>query len=269
MKAASFWLICALVPLSLGGLTSCSDPSEAPRVLLPVVVDASGVAPVTSDLGYEVNVTEVRIAIRDVVFTVAGEVHLASVWQAISNTLIPSAFAHPGHAQNGDVTGEMRGEYVVNWPTDDGRELGTATLIAGTYSASNFTFGRGSAEHLDAEDPLVGHTAIISGTATKNGLTMPFTIVVDSPEGRELIGAPFEATIDENATGTLNLQFNTLDATEGDTVFDGVDFATLTADGVGVVVIEPNRVEVEDAYNTFRRVFQTHDHFNLEHRESP
>ena len=143
----------------------------------------------------------------------------------------------------------------------------SATLIAATYSASNFTFDRGSPEQLGAGDPLVGHTAIISGTATKDATTVAFTIIVDSPEGRKLVGAPFEADVGQDATGALSLRFNTLDPLEGDGLFDAIDFSALDADGDGELVIEPDVPDVEDAYDAFRRVFQTHDHYSIHFRE--
>lgn len=260
-------LVSIAAPACLWSIASCDDPSEAPRVELPVVVNASGVTTVTTDLGYEVEVTSARVAINNIVFTVAGEVDTASLWQTLSEVIVSTAYAHPGHFQGGEVTGELLNEFVVDWPADDGRQLGVATLITATYSAANFTFGRGSAEELGDADPLVGHTAILSGAATRDGRTTAFTIVVDSPEGRELIGAPFEATVGADATGTLNLRFNTADALEGDTVFDAIDFAALDADDDGVIVIEPDVVEVEDAYNTFRRTLQTHDHYSIEFQE--
>lgn len=262
---------CVVASLLLTGAVACAAPSEAPRVDLPVVVDASGAVPVTTDLGYAVELSSARIAIEDLVFTVAGEVHAESVPESspgglVHGLLIPMAHAHPGHYQGGEVTGELLGAFVVDWPADEGRELGVATLIATTYSAANFGFGRGSAEGLDAEDPLVGHTAIVSGSATKDGVTTAFTIVVDSPEDRELVGAPFDASLDEDAAGTLALRFNTADALEGDTLFDGLDFAALDADGDGELVIQPDAAEAElaAAYDLFRRTLQTHDHYAVE-----
>ncbi|MEL6183359.1 MAG: hypothetical protein AAFU79_01960, partial [Myxococcota bacterium] len=63
--------------------SACGDPVEAPRVELPVIVDSSGVVPVTTDLGYSVEVTEARVAISDLVFTVAGEADVASLWRRL------------------------------------------------------------------------------------------------------------------------------------------------------------------------------------------
>lgn len=246
---------------------SCGDPSEAPRVELPLVVDASGVGTVTTDLGYEVELSEVRVVIRDVLFTIAGEAHTASLWRGLSEALLPRAHAHPGHYQGGDVTGELPGLFVVDWLGEEGRELGVATLIAGTYTAANFTFERGSADTLPPGDPLIGHTALLSGTASKSGQQVRFTVVIDSPEGRTLVGAPFEAQIGTSASGRLLFRFETRDPLEGDTFADGIDFFELNSDSDGVVRIDSNTAETEEAYNVIRRTFQTHDHYAIRYQE--
>lgn len=257
--------IVTMVAMSV--LAACADPSEPPRVELPVVVDASGIVSVTSDLGYEVDVVSARIAMDGLVFTVAGEAHTASLPARIAHLFVPAAHAHPGHYQGGEVTGEMPGAFVVEWPADDGRELGVATLLAGTYTAANFEFARAGAAQPGGDDPLTGHTAIISGTAAKDGVTTSFTLVVDSPEGRELVGAPFEADVRSGSRGALHFVFHTMDPNEGDTLFDGIDFAVLDADGDGVLEVAPDDADVEDAYNTFRRNLQTHDHYAVYHEE--
>jgi len=237
-------------------------------VELSVVVDASGIGTVDTDLGYRVELTEVRVAIEDLVFTIAGESHTASLWERISDLFVATALAHPGHHQAGDVTGELRGSFVLDWLGGDGGEIGRATLLPGQYTAANFTFSRGSVEaELDEGDPLIGHTAILEGTATNGSEPIGFVIVLDSPEGRELVGAPFEASVRENSTGRLALRFVTADPLEQDTVFDGLEFEALDADDDGQVRIEPNVEEVEEAYNTFRRTFQTHDHFEVRYDE--
>lgn len=256
----------ALIGLCLG-LGACDAPSEATRVELPVFVDASGITPVTTNLGYRVELASVRIVVEDLVFTVAGELTTASLWRSIADALIPTAHAHPGHYQGGEVTGELRGEQAFDWVKDDGRTLGVATLLAATYTAANFTFGRGSADALGADDPLAGHTAVMAGVATKDGAVVTFTIVVDSPAGRVLVGIPFDAKISGGATGAIQLRLDTADPFEGDTLFDDLDFAALDADGDGSIRIEPDVAEVEAAYNSFRRTFQTHDHYSVHFQE--
>ncbi len=247
---------------------ACAAPDEAPRVRMPVTIDASAIEAVTTDLGYDVEINSARVIVSDLVFTVAGEVHTTSRRRALSDFFIPSAHAHPGHYQGGEVTGELRGAFAVNWVEEDGRTLGPATMIATTYRAANFTFGRGSRDTLPPQDPLIEHTALVSGVATKGGDTTAFTIIVDAPRGRQLVGAPAEFSVDDNDAGALLLRLHTADPLEGDTMFDGLDFTTLDADGDGALRIAPDLPEVEDAYNTFRRVFLTHDHYSVQHQES-
>lgn len=258
---ASGWSLLACL------LASCAA-EEAPRVELPVRVECGGVigaeASVTTDLGYEVTITDARIALGALVFTVAGEVHTASLMETLEGLLVSRALAHPGHYQGGEVTGELNGDYAIHCAPDQGRELGLATLIVGTYTAANFDLERGSeALGLSTEDALIGHTAWLEGTATRDGETVNFTVTIDSPLDRQLVGAPFEVTITEAAAGWLAFRFEIEDDLEGDTLFDTVDFAALDADGDGELLIGPDVAAVEDAYNALRRTFQTHDHFRV------
>lgn len=207
----------------------------------------------TTDLGYEVEVESVTVALRDVVFTVAGEVHAENRrWPSL---FVSPAYAHPGHYQGGDVTGELPGTHLVQWDAEGGQALGQATLIEGTYDAGNFTFERGA-----AGSPIAGHSARLTGTATRDGVTTPFAVTIDSPEDRTLVGAPFEASVGEDA-GTIRFHFSATDPLEGDSLFDGVDFAAIAQDGAAT--IGPDDGATEDAYNAIRREFQTHDHFRF------
>ena len=251
----------------MGGLAGCGEATEPTRVELPVVIDASGIVPVDTDLGYRVELSKARIAIEDLVFTIAGEAHTASFWRQVSGFLVGTAHAHPGHYESGDITGELRGSFVLDWFGDAGAEIGLATLLPGAYKSANFTFSRGSTGDLESDDLLVGHTAVFAGTATIGSDEVAFTIFVDSPEGRELVGAPCEVSIDESSQGQLRLRFVTIDPLEQDTVLDGIDFVALDADGDGQVQIAPDDADMEEAYNTFRRTFQTHDHFEVRYDE--
>src|SRR5690554_1121890 len=269
MKTSASPFIIALILL----LSACDEPTEAPRVEIPVVVSGAGLTPVTTDLGYAIEVTEARMAFNNLAFTIAGEAHANFFWQNLSQAIIPSAHAHPGHFAGGEVTGELLGEFVVDWLANSEQQLGVATLLAGTYTGANFTFARASQDWLEAGDPLIGHTAIFAGVATRAGTSTPFTIVIDSPEDRELVGAPltraddttnsFRAHIDAaSSSGTLRMQLVTEDPVEHDTLFDGIDFAALSADADGVVHIAPDsQATSEDAYNLFRRTFQLTDHY--------
>ncbi len=270
----------ALFVLTLGCL-----PSEAPRVELALVVDGSGLATSATDLGWTIEFEQVRMAIGELEFTTAGEVHQAKqasggAWSnagaVLLGLVLPSAHAHPGHYQGGEVIGELPGAFVLDFIAGEGAELGKATLIVGEYTAANFLFRRASADELAPGDPLTGHTAILAGTATQGEQAIAFTLVIDSPLDRQLVGAPFEATIEEQSEVELGFQWLSADPYEGDHFFDGIDFAALdAADGAVdqvVILIDPERdpampAALVDAYDNLRRDFQTHDLFDIVTRE--
>ena len=252
--------------LSLFALHACGSPEEAPRVEMAVAADSSAVATVTNDLGYEIELTEARAAVENFAFTIAGEAHTASLWQKVSDFLIPTAYAHPGHFQGGDVTGELRGRFVLNWLPQSSAELGTATLLAGVYKSANFAFVHASSDDgVASADALLGHTAVLRGRATRGTTSVEFVALIDSPDGRELIGAPFEFEVKEDSSERLGVRLATQDPLEGGTLFDGLDFAMLDSDGDGQIAIEETSGEmaIVDAYNQLRRTFQTHDHFDI------
>lgn len=258
---------------SLIGTLAC-QASEAPRVELPVVVAGSGIEPVTNDLGWTVALTHARIAIADVRFTTAGELHegrSASLGAQLLGLVLRRAHAHPGHSQGGEVIGELPGEFVLDFVAGDGEQLGMATLIVGQYTAADFLLRRAHADELASDDLLLDHTAVLIGTASKNGQTIEFSAYIDSPDGRELIGAPFDYAIDEHAELQLGVRLLTRDPHEGDTLFDGLDFAALDAadsSSAGVTLIDPEldpqlSSDLQAAYNQLRRTLQTHDHFDV------
>jgi hypothetical protein len=245
---------------------ACNEAAEPSRVELPVTTDSAEVVPVQTDLGYVVSLTSARLVMRDLVFTIAGEAHTElSAFRLLHDLLIPPAHAHPGHYLGGEVTGELLGRHVLDLTTE-GSVVGMATLLEGTYTAANFTFARGTVDDgLEATDPLIGHTAILEGIATRDGDEYSFVVVLDSPEDRVLVGAPFEARVAPGAASPIRFAFAPRDELEGDTLFDGIDFAVLDADGDGTVSLAADAAdsETEDAYNRIHRVFQSHDHFAL------
>jgi hypothetical protein len=248
------------------GSGACSDAQEAVRVTLPVVVDNSGMTPVQTDLGYDVTLSEARLVVDDLQFSIAGEAHTASVWRRIGDLLVPEAHAHPGHYQGGDVTGELRGHFIVDLIAGNPAPLGMAELIVGDYQASNFTFGQATAaDGLAEDDPLIGHTAHLLGRANKGGVSHAFRIEIDAPANRQLVGAPFEVAIGAESQLTLGFELMTLDPLEGDTLFDGIDFGALPLSD-GAVMLTPTSREgaIVDAYDNLRRTLLTHDHFKID-----
>ncbi|MBC7793726.1 MAG: hypothetical protein H7Z43_08455 [Clostridia bacterium] len=257
--------------LLVGVLAACGDPEEAVRVQVNVGADSAAIAAVTTDLGYQVELTEARIIVEDIQFAIAGEADTAAVrakrvWLALTNAFIPTAHAHPGHFQAGEVTGEMRGRFLLTWLPSAVADIGAATLLAGTYKSVNLTFAQARTEDgLSASDALVGHTALLRGRVSRAGSTVELTALIDSADARVLTGVPFEQEIRADSTGQIAFQLHTQDPLEGDTLFDGVDFAALDADGDGRIAIDAAQTDsvAQAAYNLLRRTLQTHDHFTV------
>lgn len=258
----------SLVIVATAGI-GCASGAEPARVALPVLVDGSGMGPTQSDLGYEVRLSEARLVVQDLVFAVAGELHARPVWQRVWSTLVPSAHAHPGHYQGGSVTGELQGRFILDFLAGGAAALGVAELLVGSYDSAGFVFGRGRVEEgLAPGDPLLGHTAWLAGEAARDGLIFPFSITLDAPEDRQLVGAPFDVEVAEASPALLQLEMKIVDPLEGDTLFDGVDFAALAASGGGRVALGPEQREPawRAAYEDLRRTFMTHDHFGVSGR---
>src|SRR5687768_6196831 len=97
---------------ALSLLAACSAAQEARGVELRMVTDSVGLEAISTDLGYEVVLSSASVAVDDLQFTIAGEVH-ASQWRRVLAAVIPSAHAHPGHFQGGEITGELPGHFML------------------------------------------------------------------------------------------------------------------------------------------------------------
>jgi hypothetical protein len=242
-------------------VTACSEAQEAKRVTLPVTTDGAGLEVVTNDLGYTIEVASAAVVAEDVKFAIAGEAH-TGLLRRLSDAVVPLAHAHPGHYQGGEVTGEMPGHFVMRFAPGSSALLGTATLLAGQYHSVNITLSHATAEDVPADDPLLEHSAILLGTASRDGVETHFRASIDSPAARDIVGIPFDANVDAGERA-LALRMLTLDPLQQDTLFDGLDFALLDADEDGEVSIGPEATDADTvaAYNQLRRTLQTHDHF--------
>lgn len=242
--------------------------SEPAAVSLPVVAADDGILPCTNDLGWAVSLDEARVTLGDLEFTIEGETHAAgpsAAWvrvaQRVGGLLVPSASAHPGHQAGGEVTGALPGDFAADLIA--GMDLGVAVLLAGDYHGVNFSFRQaGTADGLDPDDPLVGHTAMLSGTAAKDGATIVFSAVLDVGPGTRMVGGPFDLAVREDTGATLALTLYTVDPSENDTLFDGLDFGALDADGDGVLAIGPG----EAAHNILAKMLVRHDHWGIQVR---
>ena len=115
----------------------CNPAGEEPEeVSLPVVSNPLASISCENIEGWTVSLTGFRIAVEDFEFSIEGETHAGL---DVVGILAPSAHAHPGHLAGGTITGELSGQYVLDF-LGDGRGLGNAVLLAGDYKGMNFYF---------------------------------------------------------------------------------------------------------------------------------
>lgn len=255
----------AVLGLCALALSGCSG-EEATRVSLPVHVEASDLAPVETDRGYTVELSEARLVVSDLKFAIAGEEHARSGWRRVSDWFIPVAHAHPGHYVGGDVTGELLGHFVTSWLPEAPAPLGVATLLEGDYQSASFAFARATtADGLPEGDLLIGHTALLRGVAARAGEQRDFLIRLDAVDGEELVGLPFEAGVRAGQPQAIGFELVPENPLERATLFDAVDFARLPLGADGLVHIDSDAVDpaVIAAYARVRAAFQGASHFRM------
>lgn len=239
---------------ALALLMGCGDGAVHP-ITAPVAADANPPASMLTNLGWSVELTEFRLAVQDIQFTVEGEEH-SRWWPRLQRVLMSTAHAHPGHAGGGEVRGELLGPVLIDWFQPG--PLGDASLYPSHFHGFNFSFRTASveADGLDSDDPLAGHGAYLAGVAHKDGSTVEFDAVLDMEEP-QLIGAPFSARIQRGEEGRIHLQLLSTDPYSGATLFDHVDFSGLEANPVQ---IRPG----DDAHNIVRRRLADHSYYAAE-----
>ncbi|MDJ0762094.1 MAG: hypothetical protein QNJ97_03820 [Myxococcota bacterium] len=240
--------------------TVCTPTGDEPAlVMLPLTSRGTGLEPCITDLGWRVQVSTFRLAVRDFEFTIEGETH-AKRWLPIKRLLVPEAMAHPGHDGGGDVTGELLGDFLLDLVGSNGQSLGNAALLEGDYHGANLAFrSAGLMDGLNSDDPIFGHTAYLAGTAQKNDLLLAFTAVIDVSPDTQMVGGLFNLKVREDTVATLVFEVLTTDPAEGDTLFDGIDFSALDADGDGAASIVPGQA----AHNMLMKTLIRHDHYQI------
>lgn len=223
---------------------------EARPVEVPVRLGEAPGAVVT-DLGYTVRLTAARQVIGPLVFTRGGEAHAGWLgW------LVGAARAHPGHAAGGEARGELAGRFVVDW-FDGGASLGTASILPGRLDGLDFALGTASEGEVAAGDPLAGSNLYLEAEVSEGDRRWRLALAVSQDAGKQVTGVVCAAEIAAGAA--LVLALRVADPFEGDTVFDGIDFAAADADGDGW--IRPDAVD--SLSNRVRRAMQTHDHYEV------
>lgn len=245
----------ALAALTLALAGAGCDGAEASRVTVPVVVDAAHVAPFTTDLGYDVVLVEARVAVTRMTFATGGEV-TTSLLDDLRDLFVGRAHAHPGHAPGGEIVGELPGRLVIDLLAE-GAPIGDATMLESDYSGANFDFVIASdADGVPAGDALLERAMVFRGTATRDGVTHPFSLRFDLPAVNRVQGVPLDLDLSAGDPVVLGWAFAPVDPFEDDTFLDGVDFAA-HADADGVVTVEPPH----ELHDPLRRVLIAHDHY--------
>jgi hypothetical protein len=262
------WLGLGLLGLGMMGLGACSG-EEATRVNLPVRVGAPDLEPLETNRGYTIELSEARLVVTDLKFAVAGEEHARSgrqpSWQRVADWFVPLAHAHPGHFVGGDVTGELLGHFVTSWLPADAAPIGVATLLEGDYRSASFAFGRASAEdELASDDPLLGHSALLRGSAARADVRREFLVVLDAEE-QELVGMPFEAGVRAGDPLAIGFELLPIDPIARGTLFDDIDFGRLpvAVDGRVRIVRAASDAALAAAYERVSLAFHSASHFRM------
>jgi len=239
-------------------MASCVGSQPSATVHLPLVADGSTVSPFTTDLGFEVTLDHVRMALAEIQFTQGGEQH-TSLFEDLRDLMLKTACAHPGHYAGGEVTGELVGPVVVEWIPDTYINTGEGILVCGEYHGANLLFIRANGQFgLAGDDPLTGHHIHLEGSVSRGGEVTGFEAVMDMPDGASAIGMIMSLDIDEYTAVTLALRLLPT-SSQGATLFDGIDFSVLDSNGDGEVMIEPGHEE----HNRIQRAFLKHDFYEV------
>lgn len=249
MRPWHAWVAAAALCAGCDGESVEATPVEVPVRL------GSAPGPVVTDLGYTVRLTAARQVITHPVFTRGGEAHAARPWWG---WLVGTAHAHPGHSAGGEARGELPGRFVVDWLAVD-TSLGSASILPGALDGADFGLGTAGADDVAGDDPLAGYNLYLEAEVSRGDETWTLTMRVPQDADEGVTGAPCLAEITEGAAPTLRLTLRVLDPFEGDTVWDGIDFAAVDDDGDGYIEPGPEATTT----NRVRRALQTHDHYEV------
>jgi len=93
--------------------------------------------------------------------------------QALERLVMPRAFAHPGHYQEGEALGEALDQRVFDLLDPDGAALGTMQAVTGTCHSARVGLGTAEAGLADGER-LAGHALLLRGVASRGDERIPF-----------------------------------------------------------------------------------------------
>ncbi len=242
--------------LGVSGTSGCADdPVEAVPSDLAILTGAVP-APSTSDLEWAVAIDSASLAVQRIELTVGGAQH-ASLLERIHAVLMPTAWAHPGHAADGEVAGELVGPLVLTWPSET--LVGNADGLPGEYQGVNLVFGNLEA---DTEGLAAGTMGRIAGEATQGAVSIPFEVVLSAVAESAVSG--IAASFELPGTASINIAMSLTSDASTATMFDAIDFATLPVED-GVARIEPGTPE----HNRIMRALNNHTYWRVTATPAP
>lgn len=197
MKKWLIWVSASVAAVMLLGFGCVEDEGEQ-RVeletwLVGVGGDASFINEPPSDVEpWTVTLTE-AVAALGPVYLFEGEPLLGRF--DLRQLLLPRAYAHPGHYQEGEALGELREQVVIDLLDPEPTRLGMMSAVTGECHSAQI--GVGSAESgLAGAEQLEGHALLVRGEAARGDELIPFEASIDLEIFVE--GLDFEHEIDDS-----------------------------------------------------------------------
>lgn len=237
--AASFEMTRLGTAVLLGSCGAPSTGGERVAITTRARSDIADNPVLKNSLGWQIEVTRGTLALDYLYYVSGPPAGLARQRHSVFS--IPSAHAHPGHYDSGDVLGELQGPVTLDLL---GREttLGSGRGVTGQARSAVVTLGA-----LGGDDAMLA--VMIEGVASQRETKIPFRAAVErsaieNPTSRlpEIDGCPLDGGAIES-DGTVLLEVAVA------VWLDRVDFAEVSLPESGFAVLEPDT----PPHNAFRR----------------
>ena len=231
MSVRSTWLLCSLsLAISLSCLSGCSsdsaDSTTGKRVVLHTKLTANPVVQATFTTGFkwDVTLTTAKVSVSAFYYfdgpppTASFKVpqHKRSFGERLSNFVVGTAFAHPGHYQAGTALGEsiLPAPIAFDLFNDGALDLNDGDGVTGVYRSARFVLPQTP----PTDSVLDGHLAVVEGKAVKHDVATAKPI--------------YFRLIADYADIAMNVNEGAVDGCV-------LDETTVTGDGTITVEIEP------------------------------
>jgi hypothetical protein len=223
-------------------LGSCGEPSTGGERVTITTRARSDIADnpvIDSSLGWHIEVTRGELALDYLYYVSGPPAGLAQ--QRHASFSIPSAHAHPGHYDSGDVLGELQGPVTLDLLSREAA-LGSGRGVTGQPRSAVVTLGR-----LRGDDAALA--VVLEGVASREDTAIPFRAAleraaVEDPTSHlpEIDGCPFDGDAIES-DGTVLLEISVA------VWLDRIDFAAVSVPKTGLALLDPDT----PPHNAFRR----------------